>query len=149
MDDLKSKTSKDDIAGDDTSNESINLDNQKLKERKINRFILVSATLITAGFALISFYFLICTLHNFSKVYTYHNSVIVIHESVNLMKFILLLIPAGLYSTIFVVSLVSCLRFVSGYATSTRKYEAEMQQGESEAKNIAAFLSRLVSGSNG
>lgn len=148
MSDLRSKSPSNDIAGDDTHSEAIRLDSQKLKERKLNRTILVSATVVTSSFAVISFFFLLCTLRNFSKVYTYHNSIVVMSEGVNLMKFILLLIPAGLYSTVFVVSLVSCLRFVSSYASNTQKYETEMQQGENEAKNLAAFLSRLVSGNS-
>lgn len=149
LDDMKAKSprSKDDFASDkENAATAAQFDTQTLKIRRTNRWVLIAATVLTAVFVIMSFVLLICTLVNFTQIYTYHNTAVAMHGDVNLAKFAVMLIPAAAYSTVFIVSLVSLLRFVAGFAGNSASSQSSDNE-EANAGLLAGIISRLMAGS--
>lgn len=124
------------------------LDSEMLKTRRTNRRVVLIVTIIV--FVLLFFFF--CLLNNIIADFrVLYHEVLSTNENLSELKrvgytpFIFALSPALIYSTLFVITLITWLRFISGYANASNKALSDDASLDNEStKNvIAAFLSKV------
>lgn len=121
------------------------LDSEMLKTRRTNRRVALIVTVIVFIFLFFFFFILNNIVADFRVLY--HeilgtDETLLALKEVGYTPFLLALSPALIYSTLFIITLITWLRFISSYANATSKTLSDDTALDDEnTKNaIAAFL---------
>lgn len=125
---------KDDIASGDAERETSTrqLSDFELEERRWKKSILSITTIFSGLLTLTLFAMIICTGIRFYETYSYHLVSDADKAGPFLTSFLVLLSPTFLLSTLFIITFITTLRFISGFAATDElspKVLGEQDQG--------------------
>lgn len=106
--------------------------------------VLLITTFISGLVTLVLFIGLLCSVCKFYSIYEAHAHVGHDQElALSLAPFILLLSPSALFSTLFIVTLITTLRFITAYASVNGSNESSASAATGLIDALTGILERL------